>query len=280
MRKVLIQIEFLATLFCLTLSVANCRRNVEVPTADNSSELQVSPIGKDSAETALAVDSEDNIYVVYVEHGANKTADVFLQKFDAQAKQIGERIQINPENGQATAWRGDPPTIKIGLDDKIYIGWTTRVIVAEGSANDLFLSVSSDKGKTFATPVKINDDKIPTAHGMHSLAIDKKNHVYFAWLDERYLKSETAMPKKQTENNSAEMSHHHAEPNREVYFAVSNDGGKTFSSNKKLAENVCPCCKTSMITAVTDKIFISWRQVLSEKPAIREVFGFVSNLCK
>ncbi len=46
---------------------------------------------------------------------------------------------------------------------------TARVEVAEGSANDLYLSVSRDGGKSFDAPVKVNDDRLPAVHGMHSL---------------------------------------------------------------------------------------------------------------
>ena len=54
-----------------------------------------------------------------------------------------------------------------------------------------------------------------------------------------------------------------AEPNSEVFFAVSTDGGKTFSANKRLATEVCPCCKTSLAVAPDGRLYVSWRQVLA-----------------
>ena len=233
----------------------------------NSDEVLVSAPDADSAEPAIASDAEGNVYVLYVEHGANKTADVYLQKYSGEAKPIGEKVRINPEAGQATAWRGDPPTIKIGKDGTIYVGWTARVEVAEGSANDLYLSISKDGGKSFVAPIKVNDDQAPGVHGMHALEVDQTGRIFFAWLDERYLKGgnqpeSKPMPMSQSENNSGEMKHQHAEPNREVYFAASFDGGKSFSANKRIAENVCPCCKISMATAPDERLYVSWRQVL------------------
>lgn len=232
--------------------------------AGNPPSIRVSsPDAANASESVIASDSNGNVYVVWVEHGANKTADVYLQKFDGAAQPIGERTRINPEAGRATAWRGDPPTVATGADGAIYIGWTARVEVSEGSANDLYLSKSVDGGRTFDAPVKVNDDPIPAVHGMHSLAVDKDNRVYFAWLDERYLKDQPKPSEMSaTENNSGEMKHRHGEPNREVYFAASTDGGKTFSKNKKLASNVCPCCKTSTLAAPSGGLYVSWRQVL------------------
>jgi hypothetical protein len=144
--------------------------------------IRVSTSGADSAEPDIASASDGSVYLIWVEHRANKEADVFLQKFNAERKTIGGKVRVNPKIGQATAWRGDPPSVKVGNDNTVYVGWTARVEVQEGSANDLYLSVSRDGGQTFAAPVKVNDDRIPADRGMHSMAIDKNNHIYFSCL--------------------------------------------------------------------------------------------------
>lgn len=228
--------------------------------------IRVSSSDADAAEPAAASAPDASVYVVWVEHRPEKQADVFIRHFDGEMKSLGEAVRVNPEAGQATAWRGDPPTVKVGADGTVYVGWTARVEVSEGSANDLYLSVSRDGGKTFDAPVKVNDDKIPAVHGMHSLEVDKTGRIFFAWLDERFLKTAAPpheqMPMDMSPMERGEMKHKHGEPNREVYFAASIDGGKSFSPNKKLADNVCPCCKTSMTAAPDERLYISWRQVL------------------
>jgi hypothetical protein len=253
--------------------------------AENDSATRVSAENANAAEPSVASDASGNVYVVYVEHGADKSADVYLQKFDAEGKPSGERMRVNAEKGQAKSWFGDAPTIKISGDNRIYIGWTAKVEGApKPSANVLNLSVSSDGGKTFAAPVKVNDDAAPASHGMHSLAIGADGRVFMAWLDERNLKNEkTAFNQKsesfsdfqiikihhnanqneKPKNDKNEMKHEEVEPNSEVFFAASSDGGKTFSANKKLSSEVCPCCKTSVTTAPDGKIYVSWRQVLA-----------------
>jgi hypothetical protein len=265
---------------------------------------RVSTIDADASETAIAADNDGNVFVVYVEHGADKSADFYLQKIDRNAKISGEKVRINPEKSQGKAWRGDPPTIKIGKNNEIFVGWTAKVEMSDkAGANVLNLSVSRDGGKTFDAPVKVNDDSAPSSHGMHSLAIGVDGNVFVAWLDERNIK--TAAHAKNTdgdifvessakqasddfryikvhhnsnqnetnktdENNSAHNSANHntamkneaAEPNSEVYFAFSSDGGKTFSPNKKIAADACPCCKTALLAAPDGRIYASWRQVL------------------
>ena len=221
--------------------------------------------------------------MVFVEHNADKSADIYLQKFDADGKASGEKTRVNPEKGQAKAWYGDAPTIKIGKDNTIFVGWTAKVSAEKSSGNNLNLSVSGDGGKTFAAPVKVNDDTAPASHGMHSMALGRDNRVFMAWLDERNLKTEKAAFKQENENLSGfqivnihhnsnkeeppkaekkEAKHEEVEPNSEVFFAVSADGGKSFSANKKLSSEVCPCCKTSVTIAPDGKTYVSWRQVL------------------
>jgi hypothetical protein len=53
-----------------------------------------------------------------------------------------------------------------------------------------------------------------------------------------------------------------AEPNREVYFAYSADGGRTFSRNIRVGTEACPCCKTSLALGEGGRVYLAWRQVL------------------
>lgn len=275
----------------LIIFLAGCRAPLEntdnlpnKPETQNQTAIRVSAEDTNAAEPAIASDSTGNIYVVFVEHNADKSADIYLQKFDSNGKPNGEKTRVNAEKGQAKAWFGDAPTIKTGRDNTIFVGWTARTTNSEkAGANVLNLSVSGDGGKTFGAPVKVNDDAAPASHGMHSLAVGHDNQVFMAWLDERNVKSEKTAFNEESENLSGfqivkinhnsnqnekpkaekkEMKHEETEPNSEVFFAVSADGGKTFSANKKLSSEVCPCCKTSITTAPDGKVFVSWRQVL------------------
>jgi hypothetical protein len=77
--------------------------------------------------------------------------------------------------------------------------------------------------------------------------------IYVAWLDERNI--ETPKP-------SPHAGGHHMESNRELFVAYSIDGGKTFSPNKKVASDACPCCKTALAVAPDGTVYAGWRQVL------------------
>jgi len=216
-----------------------------------SSAIKVSADGSNAAEPAVAALPNGDTLVVWVEHG-EKTADVLARTFDRSGHAKGDTVRVNNDAGAAKAWRGDPPTVAVTPDATVYVGWTASIPNEQGTT--LYVSTSRDGGKSFEQAIKVNDDAEPASHGMHSLAADDSGHVYVAWLDERYLSAH-----REPEMHHDSMSQ--AEPNAELYFSESSDGGRTFSANRKVAENACPCCKTALALK-GDQLVIGWRQVL------------------
>ena len=95
---------------------------------------------------------------------------------------------------------------------------------------------------------QVNDDKKVT-HAMHSLAVGADNRVYVVWLDERNV----VMPP--ADHTGKKMAH--MEANREVFFASSSDGGRSFSANQRLGKEACPCCKTAVTATKDGRVFAS-----------------------
>jgi hypothetical protein len=219
--------------------------------------IRVSSPDVDSAEPAIAASPDGSIYATWVNHTPNGQADVMLAHFDANGQMQGAPVRVNQKPGTATAWRGDPPTIVVGSDRTVLIGWTARANLGSGHATDLYLSASKD-GKTFGEAVKVNDDAKPGVHGMHSLAVGNNGRIFMAWLDERNI-TPMAMKDKKTDKSSGR----HMESNRELFVASSIDGGRTFSANRRIATEACPCCKTSLAIGPDGRLYVSWRQVLA-----------------
>jgi hypothetical protein len=214
--------------------------------------VQLSQPGVDAAEPVTTSAPDGTFYVAWVNHDAKK-ADVMLAHFNGQGEMQGAPVRVNRNAGVATAWRGDQPGVSVAPDGSVYVVWTARAEAAGKHGTDLFMSVSNDRGQSFASEVKINDDKVPGPHGMHSLAVAKDGRVYVGWLDERNVTA----PKP-----SAKADGHHMESNRELYLSYSTDGGRSFSANKRVAVDACPCCKTSLAVAADGTLYAGWRQVL------------------
>ena len=243
--------------FCLVFCafVCACNRSTGALTAYaplSAPMLPVSAEGVDAAEPATGVAPDGSFYVAWVNHEPNNRADVMISRYQT-AKTPAAPVRVNPEAGTATAWRGDQPSVAVDKDGSVYVVWTARVESNGKKGTDLYFSVSSDMGQSFGTPVKINDDKVPAAHGMHSLHVADNGRIYVSWLDERNVLAPQP---------STKAEGHHMESNRELFIADSTDGGRTFSRNRKIAGDACPCCKTALAMARNGTVYVSWRQVL------------------
>jgi len=241
------------TLFALLFFLTGCNRfAADASRATVFQPVQISASDVDAAEPVTATAPDGGFYVAWVNHNANSQSDVMLAHYDSEGATSGSPAMVNQQTGVATAWRGDPPSVAVA-DNSVYVLWTARVESDGKKGTDIYLSVSHDRGKTFAAAVKVNDDKVPGAHGMHSLAVANDGKIYAAWLDERNVSAPQP---------SKHAGGHHMESNRELFVAYSTDGGKTFSANRKVAENVCPCCKTALALAPDGTLYAGWRQVL------------------
>ena len=214
--------------------------------------IQLSAPGIDAAEPATASATDGTFYVAWVNHNA-KQGDVMIARFNADGAMQSSPVRVNRQQSVATAWRGDQPSVAVAQDGSVYVVWTARVDSGDKHGTDLYMSVSNDRGQSFASEVKINDDKVPGPHGMHSLAVAKGGRIYVGWLDERNVHK----PKPSTKADG-----HHMESNRDLFIAHSTDGGRTFSANRKVASEACPCCKTALAVSSDGTLYAGWRQVL------------------
>ena len=246
--------SILITLLPALLVVAGCKQMAATRehAAAAPQPVQISAADTDAAEPVTASAADGTLYVAWVNHNA-KQADVTLARFDDKGAMQGAPVRVNRQAGVATAWRGDQPSLAVAPDGAVYVLWTARVEDGDKHGTDVYLSVSNDRGLSFANEVKVNDDKGIGAHGMHSLAVATDGRVYAAWLDERNVH----MPKPSTKAEG-----HHMESNRDLYVSYSTDGGRTFSANRKIASEACPCCKTALAVAADGTLYAGWRQVL------------------
>ena len=241
--------------FVLCAFLCACDRSAGTLTAYaplSSPLVLLSEEGVDAAEPATAVAPDGSFYVAWVNHAPQNRADVMIGRYEP-GKTPAAAVRVNPQAGTATAWRGDQPSVAVGKNGSVYVVWAERVESGGKKGTNLYLSVSSDLAQTFAAPVKINDDKVLADHGMHSLGVAADGRIYVSWLDERNV----AAPKPSTKAEG-----HHMESNRELFIADSSDGGLTFSRNRKIGDEACPCCKTAMAIASDGTIYVGWRHVL------------------
>ena len=102
--------------------------------------------------------------------------------------------------------------------DRLYAVWADGRV---GGRTQVFLSYSTDKGKTWSKPRIVNDDRLPRngvlerSTAMPSVAVNKDGIVGVTWHDRR--------------NSTNDVDY-------EVRFAASFDGGQTFTKSVKVSE--------------------------------------------
>ena len=244
----------IGVLLLALLSLAGCKQlgNTRGAQVEKLRAVQISAPGVDAAEPSTASAPDGTFYVAWVNHNA-KQADVMLAHFNGDGQMQSTAVRVNRQPGVATAWRGDQPSVAVARDGAVYVLWTARVDAGDKHGTDVYLSVSNDRGQSFVSEVKANDDKAPGAHGMHSLAVAPDGRIYAAWLDERNVH----IPQPSTKAEG-----HHMESNRDLYLTYSTDGGRTFAANRKVASEACPCCKTALAVSSDGTLYAGWRQVL------------------
>lgn len=186
---------------------------------------------------AMAVDAKGAVYMAWFEE--EKDHNLLYVAGSADGKDFSTPVKVNGARDEPAGIHGSP-TLATGLKGELYVAWTTP---REGAAfgAELNFSRSRDGGKTFSPAVKVSDAPQPASAGFESMAVGPDGAIYLAWLDGR---------EKATAGSA-------------TYFAVSRDGGKTFSPNVKIDGNSCPCCRTALAVAPDGAIHAVWRKVFA-----------------
>jgi len=179
---------------------------------------------------------KDHLYVSYSDdQGKNYSS----------SKMVNQHPEVIYTNGE------NRPKIIMGLKDEIYLSWTKKT---EGRfTGDIRFSRSLDSGVTFTPPTTINDDGVITGHRFDSMTVSRDGTIFIAWIDKR--------DNQKQKNKSPDAKPNRKKQNGAIYTSFSVDSGKTFSKNKKLAENSCVCCRIAITPTTENSVAISWRHV-------------------
>jgi hypothetical protein len=118
----------------------------------------------------------------------------------------------------------------------------------------VYLVKSTDDGRTFSAPRRVNDGPTGPECRFPTVAVDSRGTVHVAWLDKR-----------------------HETPERpgfsRVYVARSTDGGRTFQRNVdatgKQECSICHCCRMGVATHPEGGIVVLFRNDVND---LRDIF--------
>ncbi len=137
------------------------------------------------------------------------------------------------------------PKIVTNSKGNIFLTWTENL--KKPYTGYIWFSSSINRGKSFSKPFIIHKDKNEITHRFDSLLIDKNDHIFVAWIDKR----DMMLAKKANKNYFGAS----------IYFSQSKDNGLSFSTEKKVTDNSCECCRISFTELKNNKLVLLWRHV-------------------
>lgn len=181
--------------------------------------------------TAVAFGSGSNIFVaVSSDDGATFAKPVRV----AQAPVV----PLTRHRGPRIVISGNTIVVSAVVGENEAKGEHSHGLPADG---DLMAWRSTDRGRTWSKPVRINDVPAAPREGLHTLAADNHGNLFAAWLDLR-------------------------EQGTRLYGAWSSDSGATWSKNVKIYESpdgtICQCCHPTAVFTEDGSVQVMWRNVL------------------
>lgn len=173
---------------------------------------------------------------------------VYVNHSDDRGETFSPPIPVNRVPERVAADGENRPKVVIGPEGEVYVAWTRR-LPAPYTGNIRF-SRSLDGGRTFTTPVTVNDDRHLTSHRFESLAVNGKGTVYLAWLDKR-----DRVAEEQTGGSYRGAA---------LYYTFSDDRGRSFRPDRKVVDHTCECCRTAMATGPEGLPVVIWRHIYGE----------------
>ena len=195
------------------------------------------------ATPSATFDEDGRLWVAYVQD-----QHVYVSHSDDLGKSYSQAVVVNEIAEDAEHNGENRPKIIVDSDDNIFISWTLKT--SRRFTGEIRFSRSVDGGKTFETPRTINDDDLFTGHRFESLYLTESGHLYLTWIDKRDLEASTERGEDYV--------------GAAVYYAVSSDKGRTFSTNYRGANNSCECCRIAIAPRGPQHIAILWRQIFGE----------------
>ncbi len=158
---------------------------------------------------------------------------------------FSEPVNANPVPEAISANGETRPKIYVTASGALYLAWTQSLEVP--FAGNVRFTHSEDGGRTFSMPVTINNNHDPITHRFEAMGVNAKGQVFLAWLDKR----EAVLAKLQGRPFSGIS----------VYAAMSDDEGKSFHPDVKVADHTCECCRIAMAIDGSDTPVIAWRHI-------------------
>jgi hypothetical protein len=278
--------------------VALCSCALSAATAGEPVELARGIAPEHPQQPQLAVDAKGSIHAVF---GVGDS--IRYCRSDDAGKSFSAPVSLPSVHDMSLGMRRGP---RIAVTEKAVCVTAVGGKHGKGRDGDVLALRSTDGGKTWSEPVLVNDTADSAREGLHAMAAGPRGELCCVWLDLRNRKTEVMasvstdggatwakniLVYKSPDGSVCECCHpsvaHDSRGTiyvmwrnslagaRDMYFAISSDGGTTFGPAAKLGAGswplkACPMDGGSIIAIAPGKTASVWR---SEKSVFLSLEG-------
>lgn len=206
-------------------------------------------VARDAIQPQLAIDDDGTLYVAMLHQG-----NIAVAVSNDAGRQFGKPVVAIDVGGRMKGGRQRGP--RIGVDGQKRLVVTAPAVFDESEFQrryptaDLYAVSSSDGGRTWSKPLRVNELTKKAPESLHWLAVTRSGEAHVAWLDLRGRQGR----------------------GQDVYFAKLLDG--RVSKNLPIAATVCECCAPGLAVDPAGNPLVAFREG-GEKPS-REIFAIHS----
>lgn len=259
-----------------------------VAVAKPSIELASGSGAQQPQQPQVAVDGKGAIHIVF---GIND--EIRYRRSDDGGKSFAEAITLPTVHAMSLGMRRGP---RIAVTDSAICVTAIGGKQGKGRDGDLLALRSTDGGKTWSEPVAVNDKADAAREGLHAMAAGPKESLSCVWLDLRNGETEVmassstdggktwsknTLVYRSPDGSVCECCHPSVAIDqqgrtfvqwrnslagaRDLYVALSADGGKTFGKASKLGGGswplkACPMDGGSIAVGAGGKVATVWRR--------------------
>jgi hypothetical protein len=196
----------------------------------------------DQIAISIAADVQGRLWRASVAAGY-----VYVDKSIDLGKTFDPAVKVNQTAMNIAASGEARPKIAISAEGYVYITWTEAL--KKPFAGYVWFARSIDDGKSFEKPYIVHQDRAEITHRFDALNVVPNGKITVAWVDKRDLVAAKAAGKKY--DGAA------------IYYAVSDNQGKSFATEKKLADSSCECCRIALTNKPDGTVVAMWRHVFA-----------------
>ena len=191
---------------------------------------------------SLAFDAQGDLW-----RTIEKDGYIWVDSSHDLGKTFSKPVQVNPQPQKIGADAEARPKIAIGPQGYIYLTWTEAL--KKPFSGYIWFARSTNQGKSYEKPYIVHQDRSEITHRFDALNISKNGNITVSWVDKRDLIAAKAAGK--VYDGAA------------IYYARSLDDGASFTTEQKLADNSCECCRIAFTNKPDGTAVAMWRHVFA-----------------